>query len=206
MPRIWASTAYSLALFVVSTHVAAQNVDEMAKWTALTVVHYRVLAEYSGETTLFAEGWPAVQATDRVEIEFDWDQSEMQLAGSAKITNSPTRHGAPAGIDGCPAPRVDGTLEVLTAVSISGQPGSLEVATTTENPAGTYPGPNEEGPCGASFEVAAKSTTGTMSLRPLPAMMLAMGPPGTGSISQDGKSLVMKSENWTWTFTPTPVR
>jgi hypothetical protein len=43
-------------------------------------------------------------------------------------------------------------------------------------------------------------------LQVMPAMMLAMGPPGTGSISQDGKSLLVKSNNWTWTFTPTPVR
>jgi hypothetical protein len=85
MPLVWARTA--VYPFALSTGVCAQNVDEMAKWTALTVVHYRVLGEHSGETPL-AGG--STHATGRVEIEFDWDQFEMKLAGPAKITNSPT--------------------------------------------------------------------------------------------------------------------
>jgi hypothetical protein len=207
MPRIWASTAaYPFALFALSTDVSAQNVDEMAKWTALTVVHYRVVGEHSDETGPFG-GFTPVGATDRVEIEFDWDQFEMKLAGPAKITNSPTRSPAPVGLPGCPAPRVDGALEVLTAVSISEQiPGMLTIATTSSSPAGSYSGPSEQGPCGNRYEVAAKSESDSITLQVVPAMMLAMGPPGTEPISQDGKSLVVKSGNWTWTFTPTPVR
>jgi hypothetical protein len=38
----------------------------------------------------------------------------------------------------------------------------------------------------------------------VPAMALAM--PGMVPITPDGKSLAVKSEGWTWTFTPTPVK
>jgi hypothetical protein len=43
-------------------------------------------------------------------------------------------------------------------------------------------------------------------LQVIPAMMLAMGPPGANGISPDGKSFIVKAQSWTWTYTPTPVK
>jgi hypothetical protein len=49
---------FSLAalLIIVPAGVFAQDVGAMAKWTALTVVHYGVAGEYSAETPLLADG------------------------------------------------------------------------------------------------------------------------------------------------------
>jgi len=206
MARVSTRTAtFPLALLVISTGVPAQNVDEMARWTALTVVHYRVVGEYSRDTQLI--GPVTVRTTDRVEIEFDWDQFEMKLVGPAKITNAETQSSEPSGVGDCATPRVEGAFELLTVESISEPiPGFLNLVTKRDDPGGSYQGPSENGPCGNTTEVAAKSTPGTMMLQVVPAMMLGMGPPGTDPISPDGKSLIVRSDDWSWTFTPTPVR
>ena len=201
------AVAHAFALLAGATGVDAQNVDEMAKWTALTVVRYRVVGEFSGETPLFAGGGQNARATDRVELEFDWDQFEMKLAGTAKITNADTEF-TPIPIGDCPASRVNGKLEVANAVSVSSDqlPGMLTVTTSSQTPAGANSGPNENGPCAATYDHAAGSATGTTTLQVIPAMMLAMGPPGANGISPDGKSFIVKAQAWTWTYTPTPVR
>src|SRR5262245_25988632 len=80
---------------------SAQDIDAMAKWTALTIVHYVAVGEYSGTQPVITAakevdlGW-AAQVTDRVEIEFDWDQQEMKLVGKSAIRNFPTKVGGAA--------------------------------------------------------------------------------------------------------------
>ena len=41
-------TALGLAILISTVH--AQNIDEMVKWTSAEVVHYDVVAEYTGTT------------------------------------------------------------------------------------------------------------------------------------------------------------
>jgi hypothetical protein len=51
----------------------AQDINAMARWTSLKVVHYRVVGEFSGPID---EGGISARVIDSVDIEFDWDQIE----------------------------------------------------------------------------------------------------------------------------------
>ena len=198
----------------VSAPVFAQDVDAMAKWTALTVLHYRVVGEFSGEERILSppNKYPvsvSAPVTDRVELEFDWDQQEMKLVGKPVIRNFPTKAGAIAPRQGCPVAKVEGTFEFATAVALKDVPGGVALDIRRDHAGGAVPlpGPESGGAlCGHAWDtVASKSDTYTDSgFGVPPAMALAM--PGVIPISPDGKSLILKANGWTWTFTPTPVK
>lgn len=198
--------------FGLSNAAAAQDVDAMAKWTALTIVHYRVVGEFSGETTVLISTGKLrrlAPVTDRVEIEFDWDQQEMKLASEPVIRNFPTQSGDIVPVTGCPPARVKGALEFATVLDLSDESdmrysGVLELIIKRDYPAGSIPSVSED-LCGAVWEDApAKSETITQPFTVALAMALTM--PGMIPTTSDGNSLVMESEGWTWTQTPTPVK
>lgn len=195
--------------------VVAQDIDAMAKWTALTVVHYVAVAEFSAPRRVVTGtknsdlGWSA-PAADRVEIEFDWDQQEMKLVGKPAIRNFPSKIGPITVLKACPLPKIAGTLEVVTASNLRDTgAGGVQFDARMDVPGGSVPFPADEQfgvPCGAKWDTSvAASTTATEILQIPPAMMLAMGGGGFG-ISADKKSLILKGKEWTWTFTPTPVK
>jgi len=199
--------SFAALLIIVPAGVFAQDVDAMAKWTALTIVHYRVVGEYSAEVPLLADSATKAQATDRIELEFDWDQFEMKMSGEAKITNAPTAS-TPIAVGSCPPARPSGPLEIATVLSVKNAPapGMVDVAIKSDTPAGSAPRATDTGPCGSEWaEVAASSAPKNQMLQIMPAMMLAMGPNPT-MVTPDGKSLFVKGAGWTWTFTPTAVR
>jgi hypothetical protein len=195
----------------------AQDVDAMAKWTALTVVHYRVVGEFSGESRLFSfeKTYPvsdSAPVTDRAEFEFDWNQNEMSLVGKPVIRNFPTKTGALAPLPGCPGTKVEGPFEFATIVALKVVPyQGLGLAIRRDHPGGATPQPAKESggaPCGHAWDqVAPKADTSDKGLQVPPGMMLAMPPKlSPFPLTKDGKSLIVKDQGWTWTFTPTPVK
>src|SRR5688572_10558774 len=79
----------ALVLIVLAfgaSSIHAQNVNDMVKWTSAQVVHYDVVAEYSGNTNvLLASGYAtsyATQVKDRFEVGFDWNPLEMTMVRS----------------------------------------------------------------------------------------------------------------------------
>jgi hypothetical protein len=68
----------------------------MMKWSAAEIVHYDVLADFSGEVEIMrAQGTPyRTQVKDRVEVGFDWNQNETKLVGTPVVKNFPTTVGA----------------------------------------------------------------------------------------------------------------
>lgn len=208
-------------LFVGSAGpVRAQDTDAMLKWTETKVVHYRAVGEYSGTVGILARADAAV--TDRVEIEFDWNQEENKLVGAPAIKNFPTKMGAIVPMAGCPAPKVNGAFEFITILSLKDQPdeavrisaAGLIMESRRDYPAGEVPLlPNSSAAsCGSTWEKVATKSVAASEVLPVPlAMLLAMGKMG-GNITPDGKSLVNKFEagtinaGWTWTYTPTPVK
>ena len=74
----------------------AQDTDAMLKWTEAKVVHYRVVGEFSRTIGILAEDGPSggnAPVTDRVEIEFDWNQENNKIVGKPVIRNFPTKVG-----------------------------------------------------------------------------------------------------------------
>ena len=199
----------------------AQDTDAMLKWTQTKVVHYRAVGEFSGTLSILPRGEAAV--TDRVEIEFDWNQEENKLVGEPTIKNSPSKTGAIVPMVGCPAPKVNGAFEFTTVLSLKDQPdetmrmsnAGLIMESRRDYPAAEIPLlPNSAAAsCGSTWEkLAAKSVTASEVL-PVPlAMLLAMGKMGGSNVAPDGKSFVNTFEagtinaGWTWRYTPTPVK
>ena len=201
--------------------VLAQDQDAMLKWTQTKVVHYRVVGEYSGTLNIFARSEAAV--TDRVEIEFDWNQEENKLVGDPAIKNFPSKTGAIVPLLECPAPKINGAFEFITILSLKDQPDEtmrvaapgLVMESKRDYPAGEVPllPDSAAASCGSKWEkLAAKSVPASEVLQVPLAMLLAMGPAGGSNITPDGKSFVNKYEagtsnaGWTWTYTPTPVQ
>ena len=46
----------ALLIALAASSAAAQDMDAMAKWTAYTVVHYKVVGEHSGTAPLLKSG------------------------------------------------------------------------------------------------------------------------------------------------------
>lgn len=201
----------AIVLAPCATPVFAQNVNAMAKWTALTVVRYRVVGEFSGTTTILSGAKNVVPSTasvtDRVEIDFDWNQSEMKLVGKPVIRNFPTKVVALNPGPNCSVPKIGGTFELATFTAIDDSSmermsGVLNTTVKRDQPGGSACGPSE---AGTVWETApAKSETLQQKFMVAQAMALAM--PGMIPATPDGKSLVLKADGWTWTQTPTPVK
>ena len=111
-----ATASLLAALAVLPARASAQDVDAMAKWTSYAVVHYHYVGTYSGETKVLVgtQGlYRVAPVTDRVEIDFDWDQNEMKLAGTPVIKNFPSTVGTPVPVNQCPPPRIEGGMPAL---------------------------------------------------------------------------------------------
>jgi hypothetical protein len=198
-----------LLIGLTTPPVAAQDIDAMAKWTAYTVVHYKVVGEHSGQVpVLAAQGLSRqAQVTDRVEFELDWNQQEFKLVGTPRIRNFPSQVGAIAPVPNCPPPRVEGAFELMTLRALKADgpmsmSGVVTLDTTRNHPAGAYALMNEYG-CEAWTAVEAKSEAVPVDFQLPPAMSLAMPGGAPYALSADGKSLIFKGDGWVWTSTPT---
>jgi hypothetical protein len=200
--------------------------DAMLKWTEAKVVHYRVVGEFSRTVGILAEDGPfggKAPVTDRVEIEFDWNQENNKIVGKPVIRNFPSTVGAIQPAPGCPRAKLTAGFEFVTVLGlkdIADENLRMAAAAVTmevrrDHPAAEIPlmPYGADGVCGSIWgKVAAKSVTESETLGVPLAMMLAMGKAGGANITPDGKSLVEKSEptasnaGWTWTYTPTIVK
>ncbi len=120
------------------------------------------------------------------------------------------RLGAIAPMPNCPAPRVEGTFELMTLEAIKGDgpmsmSGFVTLKGKKDQPAGAIPSMNEFG-CQAWTAVAAKSEAVEVPFKLPPAMSIAMPGGAPYSLSPDGKSLIVKGAGWVWTCTPTGVK
>jgi hypothetical protein len=194
----------------------AQNIDIMAKWTAATVVNYKVVAEFSGEAVLFStdglQGRGTV--TDRFEVEFDWNQSEFALIGEPIIRNFPSKLVSVLKNGTC-ATSVSGAFEHATIVDLRNDPGlamsnAVHAEAQRDLPAGTIATSSEQGPCAKMLQATARSVTQRIAVPAPNGMMLAM-PSGQAGYPHDGKAFNIKAtssdeKGWTYTVTPTIVK
>ena len=194
---------------------ATQNVDLMAKWTAATIVNYKVVAEFSGEAVLFTAELPGRgMVTDRFEVEFDWNQSEYSMIGKPVIRNFPSTLVSVLRNGTC-ATTVSGAFEHATIVELRNDPAlgmanAVHAETQRDLPSGTIATNNEVGPCAQVLSAAARSMRHRIAVPAPQGMMLAM-PSGQAGYQHNGKSFVIKAAStqemgWTFTVTPTIVK
>jgi len=200
-----------VGLVSIAAPASAQDLDAMLRWTEATVVHYRVVGEFSGEVPILGE-WSAhrhASVADHVEFELDWNQADFNLVAKPVIRNTPTKVERVIPLPGCPAMKVEGTLEQLTLTAVRTDDamrysGIVILDTRRDQPAGSYPYGGEGVPCGGAWQTSpARSETTTMNVQLPPGMMLVR--PGGFTLTPDKKSFVEKDEGtgWTWTITPT---
>lgn len=214
--RVIIGVVLVLGALVSERESAAQNIDVMAKWTAATVVNYKVSAEFSGEAVLFtAEGLPGRgMVTDRFEVEFDWNQSEFAMIGTPIIKNFPSKLGSVLKNGTCTT-TVSGAFEHATIVELRNDPAlgmsnAVHAEVQRDLPAGTVAGANEVGPCAAIRQATAQSVRHRIAVPAPNGMMLAM-PSGQAGYQHNGKAFIIKAtssdeKGWTYTVTPTIVK
>jgi len=183
------------------------DAEIMQKWMTVTVVHYAVTGVYAADTLIVNAGTSGyAEVEDRVEIGFDWDQTEAKLVGEPTIENLPSKTGALRnGADGCRAPTLGGPYEHFTLQSLTdGLAGQLAMSVQRDFPAAEMPvactGGSETVPARTETEIGDFVVPGTMIL----AMPQEAG--GQLTVSPDGESMIFVDKGWTWTYTPTPVR
>ena len=214
--RVIVGAVLILGTLVSARESAAQNIDLMAKWTAATVVHYKVAAEFSGEAVLFtADKLPGRgMVTDRFDVEFDWNQSEFAMIGTPIITNFPSKLVSVLKNGTCTT-TVSGAFEHATIVELRNDPAlgmanAVHAEVQRDLPAGTVAGMNEVGPCAAIRQAMARSVRHRIAVPAPNGMMLAM-PSGQAGYQHNGKAFIIKAtssdeKGWTYTVTPTIVK
>jgi hypothetical protein len=200
---------------------AAQGFDPelFMKWAQAEVVHYDVVAEYSGVTVTLTGGkgsmksWNQSAVKDRFEISFDFNPAKLMLVGTPVFRNSPST--ASKVFEGaCQQPVFNGPYEHLEIVGVTFSfPGELQLTAKRMFPAGAAPNQNEVGRCGLEA-VAAKTETVTHLLPVILGQVLVMpaagpsevrigeGSSGKVTIGKDQKTIVVDNAGgWKYTYT-----
>ncbi|NGZ10337.1 MAG: hypothetical protein CV088_13265 [Nitrospira sp. LK70] len=214
--RVIVGMVLMLGALVFARESTAQNMDLMAKWTAATVVNYKVVAEFSGEAVLFSTGGLQGRGmvTDRFEVEFDWNQSEFVMIGKPIIKNFPSKLVSVLKNGTCTA-TVSGAFEHATIVELRNDPAlgmanAVHAETQRDLPAGTIATNSEVGPCAKVLQAAGRSVRHRIAVPAPNGMMLAM-PSGQAGYQHNGKAFIIKGtstedKGWTYTVTPTIVK
>jgi hypothetical protein len=199
------------AVGIVSGCGAAQtlaqqpNLDEMVKWTSAEVVHYDVTMEFAGEAQILKTGgqYRTAPVTDRVEVAFDWNQTEMKLVGTPVIKNFPSTKGEIPAAPGCPAPRVSGSYEYINVTAITGieYNPALQFTATRSFAAGAIPGLDDQQGCSNWNDSPAVTEPAEFGLLVLPAMYLGMPAAGGAGIEVDPARSTIKTVQQGWTNT-----
>jgi hypothetical protein len=211
-----------LAILVSTLH--AQNVDDMVRWTSAEVVHYDVVADYTGTPPVLVpmKGAPVTayptQLKDRYEVGFDWNPAEMVMVGKPVFKNFPSTlpAGTPArssfNAQACPQPRMTGSydhVEVIAAKTGMLGSNSLELTARRTYPAGAIPYATEVPGCTNWADAPAKVDTVTEALFVPPGMYLAMPAAAAAgmTIGKDGKTMNFQDKlGWAYVYTLSIVK
>lgn len=211
-----AALAMSFPVSSVGAQQSAQAIEDMVKWQTANAVHYDVVAEYTGTTAILMPpaGAPVgpyrAQVKDHYEISFDWNPGSMEMVGKPVFKNFPATlpSGTPGGTmfqQACPPPKVNGTYDHVEVVGAkTGMMGtnSLELSVKRTFPAGSVPYA-AEGPCNNWLDVPAKTETTTSGMLVPPGMYFAMpsAMPSNLTLGKDGKTMTLRDNEWTYTYT-----
>lgn len=201
MPR--SSLLLLASLSMIALPAAAQKMDAAAlqKWGSAKVIYYTVEGVHSGEMPVTPTMGGLADVADRVSMNLEWILTEAKLVGVAGLRNanaevSKLRDREPK----CLPPVLKGPLELTVLEVGPGLGGAIDMKVER-----SYPTAEVAQFCTASRKTvpASKKVDMVSMMVPSPTMM-AMGLPPTKelSFSADGKSMIVKQGNWSWTFTP----
>jgi hypothetical protein len=195
----------SLLILAPSNPAPARQADAnaMMMWGSAEVVRYHIVGVYQARTNVIGDpNWIGyADVTDSVVIDLKWKLSESKMLGTPVIRNEKSaaknlRNYEPK----CLPPVLDGDYEHFELLEIKdGLGGALELIART-----TYPASRVAQFCtGAYKSIPPKIDTRPMDFVVPSPVMLAMPLPDSDTlrVSPDKKSLIVKKDGWTWTFT-----
>jgi hypothetical protein len=203
---------WGLVVGALTVHTAAQfDMAAIQKWGAAKVVHYQVVGAYHAQTPLAPgrmSAYAAIEVTDRVTVEFDWDVKANAVVGDARFTNGPSKVlSANSGLaKECPPPSVKGTYEHIDVTSVAAGPSLLTLKGTRSYPAA---GISSQSPATCAQQSVAAATVEASEALVVSSPMLALMPNGANpnmTVAPDKKSYTLKVQGWNWTYTPSIVK
>jgi hypothetical protein len=197
-------------MVIVGVTVSAQQLDmaAVAKWSAAKVVHYRITGTYKGTTPVAPRAvYGAVEVTDRITLEVDWDIRANAVIGTPRFTNAPSTvaRTTPGKAD-CPPPTIEGAYEHLEVTAAVAHPAGLELKGTRAYPTADIP---SEWPASCTTKRALATREDVTEVVAIPSPMLLVTPGGVNrnlTVAADRKSFTLKGRTWSWTYTPTLVK
>jgi hypothetical protein len=197
-----------------------EDIEAMSKWMEVEIVHYKVVGDYKGTMTLlrfadqYFQGIVMADVTDRIEIEFDWNQKTYALVGTPIIRNAPTKivKIEATNTEGCPgSTKVDVGPEFLIGTSLkdggAGIAGHVVLDGKRQSATGSFP-TKTDGGCGIANATSSSEPVKLEIPAAITPTLLYLPPSQTYRATADKKSIVMVMESrglegWTWTITPT---
>jgi hypothetical protein len=190
------------------------------RWAQAQLVHYDVVADYSGQTPILV-GAAKASVKDRFEVSFDYVPMSGTITGKPVFKNVVTTFSTVFEVV-CAKPQVNGPYEHLDIVDTKPAKTTLELTIKRSFPSGALPGRSDTtGECGLG-PVAAHVETLVDKIPAIPGMFFAM--PGktpthiqigehssqTGAVTfaKDGKTIVVDdtaTNGWKYTYTVTIV-
>jgi hypothetical protein len=203
--KVWAA-----GMVMVGITLSAQQLDmpAVAKWSAARVVRYQITGTYQGTTPIAPRAaYGALEVTDRVTVELDWDIRANAVLGTARFTNAPSvvARTTPGKAD-CPPPTIEGTYEHFEVTAAVAHPAGLELKGTRSYPGADIP---SQWPASCTTKRTAATREDVTEIVAIPSPMLLVTPAGANpnlTVAADRRSFTMKGQAWSWTYTPTLVK
>ena len=203
--RLMITLCFLLAPRLTPAQDQQADMQAMMRWSSADVVRYHIVGVYQARTNVIGgENWIGyADVTDRVEIDLKWKLSESKLAGTPTFRNEKSvvknlRNYEPK----CQPPVLKGEYEHYELLGIKdGLGGALELQVRT-----TYPAAEVVQFCtGKRTPVPGSVKTRSEDFAVVSPVMFGMPLPDSDNlrVSPDKKSLIVKKNGWTWTFTPT---
>jgi hypothetical protein len=201
-------TALLLLLLLSSSPVTAQQVDTNALMAlaGADLLRYHIVGVYQARTNVIGDpNWIGyADVTDRVVIDLKWMLSESKMVGTPTFLNEKSEVKNLRNYDPkCLPPVLKGDYEHFELLEIKEGPGgALELEART-----SYPASQVVQFCSGPLKsIPPKVVTRPMEFVVPSPVMMAMSLPDSDDlrVSADKKSMIVKKNGWTWTFTPAP--
>lgn len=193
------ATMIGSALLMSVFPVHAQfNTEVLGKWGPVEVLKYKVLASFKGEAPVVIGNNGIATVSDRYEIEFRWNQYDAELVGEPLFRNFPAEYENLHGPDKCDTPKVTGTYDLATVVSVSpGYTADLHLTISNELAAAIAPVN-----CAGNTAPTPGQITEEILPLPIPGISMWAMPAGTApNMKASGDSLTVTDGDWTYVYT-----
>jgi hypothetical protein len=183
------------------------DIEAMMRWASAKIVRYHIVGVYQAQVDVIGDtNWIGyADVSDRVTIDLKWDLSQSKLAGTPVFQNAKSAAKNLRNWEAkCLPPVLHGEYEHYELLAIKdGLAGALEFQVRT-----TYPAAEVVQFCsGKRKAVPGRVDTRREEFSVVSPVTFGMPLPDADSlrISKDKKSLIVKKNGWTWTFTPSMV-